>query len=178
MRRSVTFDDAPPFAKWIISLPARSSAPTAYSCVSVGLIPPGAAATRCTYPRRPSGETFSTSAFHDLRITGSYVARSRCPLLMPHAIAYVKNALPLVSGELNSSRSSKLGDHSPSSRWTFTTDFVIVRSISMYFGRDGWSFGKYWSTRTRPPITQLLPRLQKIFLPFFVVFGGKKFLSR
>jgi hypothetical protein len=34
-------------------------------------------------------------------------------------------------------------------------------------GRAGWSAGRYWSIRTRPPSTQPLPRLQKTLRPFF-----------
>src|SRR5688500_1516691 len=97
---------------------------------------------------------------------------------MPHAKAYTKNDVPLVSGVSISAGSRRLGGHVPSGRCSWMTFAAICLCRSTYFCRVGQSLGRYCSTRTVPPITQPLPRDQKIFLPFFVALGGKKFLSR
>src|SRR5205809_2370171 len=147
-------------------LPASRNPPTPYAAVSVDLIgwwSDGRCATSCTRPSSPLLRTdLVTMPCHAFSTTGRYVAFGRIPALMPHAIANVKNAVPLVSGPGKSFGSPRSGFQNPSERWMPLSVLAIFRYTRMYSARRGSFAGRTFSTLASAIIAQPLPRDQNV----------------
>src|SRR2546430_7792057 len=149
-------------------LPARRNAPTPTAVTSVdltGWLSDGRWPVPWQKPSRPSARTaLVTMPCHAFSTTGRYVAAGSRPELMPHVMANVNIAVPVVSGPAKSFGLPRLTFQNPSERWTVASFAAIFVSTRSYSPRRLSFAGNAWSTFAMAIAAQPLPRDQNVFV--------------